>query len=183
MKKTVIASVVALSALASGMANAAPNANAGTMDLNFSGTVSTTTCALDPVVNGINGKNDIALGQTEINTKGVDVEVVFKPTAASAASCAGAQSDFVMQWEGVGSAFEANGLKAAAGSKASDSFVQIQATNAKTNNNTMASSEGFQYEFDKDTVAGDGLKYNVALMGGAQVGDMTATAKVQHWYK
>ncbi|HGG6427545.1 TPA: hypothetical protein ACJG67_004120 [Salmonella enterica subsp. enterica serovar Kottbus] len=182
MKKTMIASVVALTALVSGVANAAPNANAGTMDLNFSGTVSTTTCALDPVVNGLNGKNDIALGQTDINTKGADVEVVFKPTAASSAACAGAASDFVMQWDGIGSTFEANGLKAASGA-ASDAHVQIKATNAKTNNNILASNDGFQYEFDKATVTTDGLKYNVALMGGALVGDMTAAAKVQHWYK
>ncbi len=181
--KTVIASVVALSAFISGMANAAPNANAGTIDLNFSGTVSTTTCALDPVVNGISGKNDIRLGQTDINTKGADIEVTFKPTAASATACAAATSDFMMVWEGVGSSFGTSGLAAKTGSLASDSFVQIKATNAKVNNNTLASTERFPYEFDKATVVGDGLKYNVALMGGSQVGDMTASAKVQHWYK
>ncbi len=184
MKKSIIASVIALAAFsgAANAANAAPDANAGTIDLNFSGTVSTTTCALDPTVGGITGKNDIALGQTELNTKGADIEVIFKPTAASAAACNAATNDFVMQWEGVGSSFENQGLKAATGA-ASDSHVQIQATNAKTSNNTIAESDGFQYEFTSAEMKANGLKYKVALMGGSQVGDMTATAQVKHWYK
>ncbi|HAP0333706.1 TPA: hypothetical protein IRR18_005344, partial [Escherichia coli] len=70
MKKTLISSVVALAAIVGGAANAAPNANAGTLDLNFSGTVSTTTCALDPSVGGVSGKNTVALGQTNPNTLG-----------------------------------------------------------------------------------------------------------------
>lgn len=182
MKKAIIASVIALG-MGAGVANAAPDKNAGTTDLNFEGTVSATTCALVPEVDGKNGVMDVKLGQTNPNTKGQDVEVVFKPAAASLSSCQAATTDFVMSWEGKGSSFGTNGLAAAAGSTASDSFVQISATNAKVNNNTMATAEKFQYEFAKDTVVGDGLKYNVALMGGNTVGDMTAAATVNYWYK
>lgn len=184
MKKTIIASAIALAAI-SGVANAAGNANAdaGTFDLNFTGTVSTTTCALEPSVDGIAGKNDIYLGQTEKNIAGIEKEVTFKPTAASVTACGGAQSNFVMQWSGVGSSFETHGLKAKDDSLASDAHVQIKATNAATNNNTVANAENFQYEFDKAKVTTDGLKYKVNLLGGAQVGDMAATAQVKHWYK
>ncbi|CAD5756689.1 fimbrial protein PefA [Escherichia coli] len=181
MKKAIIASAITL-AVFSGAANAgAPNLNAGTFDLNFSGTVSATTCALEPTVGGVNGKNDIALGQTNKGVKGEDVDVIFKPTAAAAATCAGT-TDFVMQWNGVGSSFESDGLKAATGT-ATDSHVQIKAVNALTENNKVANVEGFQYTFAKDKVTGDGLQYKVALMGGTEVGDMTATAQVKHWYK
>lgn len=182
MKKTIIASAIALAAI-SGVANAAGNADAGTFDLNFSGTVSTTTCALEPSVGGIPGQNDIALGQTDKNQPGAEIDVVFKPTPASVAACGGAQSNFVMQWSGVGSSFEANGLKAKTGSTASDSYVQIKAVNAATNNSTVANTEKFLYEFDKDKVTGDGLQYKVNLLGGNEVGDMSATAQVNHWYK
>ena len=175
MKKAIIASVIALG-MGAGVASAAPNANAGTLDLNFEGTVSTTTCALD-----LDSKN-IPLGQTNPNTKGVDVEIVFKPTPASLASCQAGTTDFVMQWEGKGSSFTSEGLSAASG-EAHDAHVQISATNAKVNNNTMATTEKFQYEFDKDKVVGEGLKYKVALMGGPTVGDMKAAAVVNHWYK
>ncbi len=179
MKKTIIASVIAL---ASGVAHAAPDANAGTIDLNFIGTVSTTTCALEPSVGGVSGKNEIQLGQTNPNALGADVEVVFKPTADSAVSCQAGTTDFVMQWEGVGSQIDAKGLKASGG-QATDAYVQIKATNAKANNNTMATTERFQYEFDSNEVKGDGLKYTMNLMGGQVVGDMSATARVNHWYK
>ncbi|MCQ1639677.1 hypothetical protein [Escherichia coli] len=186
MKKKIIASAIALVTF-SGVVNAAPNLNAGTLNLDFSGTVSTTTCALDPTVNGISGKNEIALGQTEKGTKGIEVDVVFKPTAASATACAGAASDFVMQWGGVGSNFESKkGLKAKDGSTASDAYVQIKAVNAKAdgNNNLMADTDNFQYTFAKDKVSlAEGLKYKVNLLGGQTVGDMTATAQVNHWYK
>lgn len=182
MKKTIIASAIALAAI-SGMANAAGNADAGTFDLNFTGTVSSTTCAIEPSVNGVTGKNDIALGQTDKNQPGAEIDVVFKPTAASAAACGGAQSNFVMQWSGVGSSFETNGLKAKAGSAASDSHVQIKAVNAITNNNVVTTVEKTQYEFDKAKVTTDGLQYKVNLLGGSEVGDMSATAQVNHWYK
>ncbi len=182
MKKTIIASAIALAAI-SGVANAAGNADAGTFDLNFTGTVSTTTCAIEPSVNGITGKNDIALGQTDKNQPGAEIDVVFKPTAASAAACGGAQSNFVMQWSGVGSSFETGGLKAKAGSLASDSHVQIKAVNAVANNNTVTTVEKTQYEFDKAKVTTDGLQYKVNLLGGTEVGDMSATAQVNHWYK
>ncbi|HAK5377183.1 TPA: hypothetical protein H1V70_004608 [Salmonella enterica] len=182
MKKTMIASLVALSALASGMANAA-DPNAGTIDLTFEGTVSTQTCALEPSVNN-QANTKVRLGQTDKTKLGAEIDVVFKPTAASAAACGGATSNFVMQWEGAGkSAFGANGLSAETGSAASDSFVVIKAVNAATNNNTMANTEGFQYEFNKDKVTTDGLQYKVALQGGSVVGDMTAAATVKHWYK
>ncbi len=182
MKKTLISSVVALAAIVGGAANAAPNANAGTLDLNFSGTVSTTTCALDPSVGGVSGKNTVALGQTNPNTLGADVEVVFKPTTDSVASCNAGNTDFVMQWEGVGSQINANGLQASSGA-ASDSYVQIKATNSKTNVNKMATTERFQYEFEPSVVKGDGLKYTMNLKGGSIVGDMMATARVNYWYK
>lgn len=182
MKKTIIASAIALAAI-SGVANAAGNADAGTFDLNFTGTVSTTTCAIEPSVNGITGKNDIALGQTDKNQPGAEIDVVFKPTAASAAACGGAQSNFVMQWSGVGSSFETGGLKAKAGSAASDSHVQIKAVNAVSNNNAVTTAEKTQYEFDKAKVTTDGLQYKVNLLGGTEVGDMSATAQVNHWYK
>lgn len=182
MKKTIIASVVALVIAASGMANAAPaDKNAGTFDLNFAGTVSAVTCALEPTVDGVQGKNDIQLGQTEPTQKGQDISVVFKPTAAAAATCANATNNgFVMQWSGVGGKFDSNGLKAASGA-ADDAYVQITAVNAQ--NNVMANAENFQFIFDNSKVTGDGLQYKVNLLGGTKVGDMTATAQVKHWYK
>ncbi|MCU6343552.1 hypothetical protein KSU16_16195 [Escherichia coli] len=180
MKKAIIASVIALT-MGAGVAHAANNANAGTIDLNFSGTVSTTTCALEPEVGGKNGIMGIQLGQTDKNTKGADIEVVFKPTADSATACAAATTDFVMQWDGVGSVFSADGLKASGGA-ATDSYVLVKATNAKVNNNQQVNADGFQYEFSKDDVI-SGLKYTMNLMGGAVVGDMTAAAQVKHWYK
>lgn len=182
MKKTIIASAIALAAI-SGVANAAGNKDAGTFDLNFTGTVSTTTCALEPTVDGITGKTDIALGQADVGKAGEEIDVVFKPTAASAAACGGSQTNFVMQWNGVGSSFETNGLKAKQGSTASDSYVQIKAKNAATNNDTVANAEKFQYEFDKAKVTTDGLQYKVNLLGGQVVGEMSATAQVNHWYK
>ncbi|WP_097469894.1 hypothetical protein [Escherichia coli] len=182
MKKTIIASVIAFASVAATSVFAAPAANVGTMDLNFSGTVSTTTCGLEATVNGVTGNNNITLGQTNPNTLGVPVDVIFKPTADSKASCQAGVTDFVMQWDGVGSAFENGGLKAARGA-ASDSHVQVKATNAKVNNNVLAEKNGQQYEFGADTVNGEGLKYSVALMGGNVVGDMEATAQVKHWYK
>lgn len=182
MKKAIIASVIAMAMGAMGSAYAAENnANAGTIDLNFQGTVSDKTCALTPVVNGKTGVMNVQLGQTNKNTKGADIEVVFKPTAESAADCAGATTDFIMQWEGVGSAFEAKGLKASGGS-ATDAYVLVKATNAKTNNSEQVNKNGYQYEFAKDSVV-DGLKYTMNLQGGTVVGDMTAAAQVKHWYK
>ncbi|WP_089644578.1 hypothetical protein [Escherichia coli] len=179
MKKAIIASAVALATL-SGAANA-NNAATGIFDLNFVGTVSQNTCALE-VDGAQNNSMTINLEQAKVNSLGKTFEIVFKPTAASAADCAAATTDFVMQWNGVGSQFETGGLKAASGA-AADSHVQIKATNAKTNNNTIVETEGYQYEFTKDNVTGDGLKYEVALMGGSTVGDMTAAATVKHWYK
>lgn len=179
MKKAIIASAVALATL-SGAANA-NNAATGIFDLNFVGTVSQNTCALE-VAGAQKNSMTINLEQTTPNAVKKSFEIAFKPTADSAASCAAATTDFVMQWEGVGSRFETGGLKAASGA-AIDSHVQIKATNAKTNNNKIVETEGYQYEFAKDTVTGDGLKYEVALMGGNAVGDMTAAATVKHWYK
>jgi type 1 fimbria pilin len=183
MKKAIIASIASVIALTmgAGVAHAANNANAGTIDLNFSGTVSTTTCALEPEVGGKNGIMGIQLGQTDKNTKGADIEVVFKPTAAAANACSGT-SNFVMQWNGVGAAFDSHGLKASGGA-ATDSYVLVKATNAQTNNNQQVNADGFQYEFAKDKVTGEGMKYTMNLMGGAEVGDMTAAAQVKHWYK
>ena len=180
MKKNIVASVIAL-IMGVGVAHAANNANAGTIDLGFSGTVSSTTCALVPEVGGKNGVVDIALGQTDKNFKGADIEVTFKPAADSAAACAAATTDFVMQWSGVGSVFSASGLKASGGA-ATDSYVLVKATNAKVNNNKQVNADGFQYEFNKSDVV-SGLKYTMNLQGGAKVGDMTAAAQVKHWYK
>ncbi|CAD5758952.1 fimbrial protein PefA [Escherichia coli] len=183
MKKAIIASAITL-AVFSGAANAAGDLNAGTFDLNFSGTVSTTTCALEPTINGVGGKNDIALGQTDVNTLGKKVDVVFKPTAAGATGCAAnnGANEFIMQWNAVGSSFETAGLKAASGA-AGNSHVQIESVNATTGNGTFITQDGFQFTFPKAAVTGAGLQYKVALMGGDQVGDMTATAQVKHWYK
>lgn len=182
MKKAIIASVIAMAMGAMGSAYAANNnADAGTIDLNFQGTVSSKTCALTPVVNGKTGVMNVQLGQTNKGVKGADVEVVFKPTAESVTDCAEATSDFVMQWEGVGSAFETKGLKASGG-VATDAHVLVKATNAKTNNGAQVDKNGYQYEFAKESVA-DGLKYTMNLLGGSVVGDMTAAAQVKHWYK
>lgn len=183
MKKAIIASVIAMAMGAMGSAYAAGNnSDAGTIDLNFHGTVSSKTCALTPVVNGKTGVMNVQLGQTNKNTLGADIEVVFKPTAESAADCAGVTTDFVMQWDGVGgSAFEAKGLKASGGA-ATDAYVLVKATNAKANNGAQVDKNGYQYEFAKESVA-DGLKYTMNLQGGTVVGDMTAAATVKHWYK
>lgn len=180
MKKAIIASAVALATL-SGAANA-NNAATGIFDLNFVGTVSQNTCALE-VDGAQNNSMTINLEQTNPNTLGKTFDIVFKPTAASLADCTAATTDFVMQWNGVGSQFGTGGLAPASGA-AADSRVQIKATNAKSaNNNKMVETDGEQYEFTKDNVIGDGLKYEVALMGGSTVGDMAAAATVKHWYK
>lgn len=182
MKKAIIASVIAMTMGAMGSAYAAENnPSSGTIDLSFQGTVSSKTCALTPEVDGKTGVMNVQLGQTNKNTTGADIEVVFKPTADSAADCAGATADFVMQWDGVGSAFGTHGLKASGGA-ATDAYVLVKATNAKTNNDAQVDRNGYQYEFDKASVA-DGLKYTMNLKGGSVVGDMTAAAQVKHWYK
>lgn len=182
MKKAIIASVIAMTMGGMGSAYAAENSlGAGTIDLSFQGTVSSKTCALTPVVNGKTGIMNVQLGQTNKETTGADIEVVFKPTADSAADCADATTDFIMQWDGVGSSFDVHGLKASGG-VATDAYVLVKATNAKTNNGAHVDRNGYQYEFNKASVA-DGLKYTMNLKGGSKVGDMTAAAQVKHWYK
>ncbi|HBA3615017.1 TPA: hypothetical protein J5F84_004894 [Escherichia coli] len=188
MKKTIVASVIALAAVAAGAANAATatgDKTAGTLDLNFVGTVSAVTCALEPSVDGVKSKNDIQLGQVKLGqgNKGEDIIVAFKPTPDSVTSCTHAGGDgFVMQWSGVGVAFDSNGLKATSG-LADDAYVQIASVNSRTPD-TMIASDNQQVVFDNDKVtSGDGLQYKVNLVSGTKVGDMTTTAQVKHWYK
>ncbi|HAG4415422.1 TPA: fimbrial protein [Salmonella enterica] len=181
MKKSILATVVALG-LVSGMAHAAD-------EVQFVGSVTSTTCEIIPSVNGVNNgaaQEVIQLGAVKVNGQGDAVDFVFKPSAATdnAASCDAMLDTGVVTMTWTGNYFNGNGLGIATGA-AKDARVEIKPVNAKADNGTAILASATSNEFDpaKLKTGGEGLKYTAQLFGGATPGDFQTAAKFNFSYK
>lgn len=181
MKKSILASVIALG-MVSGLAQAAGN------EVQFVGSVVTTTCDLEASGTGSNAglvKNIIELGQAVKGNPGKEVTFAFKPVnnAGNQTNCQGLDptSKVVITWNS--NAFDGlNGLKALSGA-ASDAYVKVQALNAEGSGNAVMLTSGASQEFTADKLKSNGLQYKAQLVGGQQAGDFQTASKFTVYYK
>ncbi|ECU3284686.1 fimbrial protein [Salmonella enterica subsp. enterica serovar Javiana] len=183
MKKSIIASVVALGMVSGGV-------QASEQDVTFHGSVTTVTCDLDVTGDGINGNlpNMVDLGQAKLGDadSGKVVNFVFKPsqTAGNQAACDVMEANNTASLTWFGTSFDGNGLGKTSGT-AEGASVKLMATNAKTNNNQPVTANGTVHEFsaDKLKTGGDGLQYSAQLIPGTEAGSFEAVARYAFSYK
>lgn len=188
MKKSIIASVVALG-MVSGLAQAA-----AVNEVQFKGNVTAVTCDLTPSVDGSmnpNGPGVIQLGDVKLSGVGKIVNFAFKPTNTQENQTAcdnianGTQyTNVSLQWSG--SKFGSSGLAAADDSAATGSHVEIKPVNSTAG----ASASFVKADGEKNTFpvtllksGNDGLKYEAVLKAGATAGEFHTSATFNMDYK
>lgn len=172
MKKSIIASLVALSALAMSNANAA--------DVTFTGAVTAGTCDLVPEVGGAQS-NLVNVGTATVSGTATPVDFALTVKDSTSADCnavtaAGKTADII--WMGQ---FDANGLENQTGS-ATGAWLKLTAKNSVTADTEMKGAVT-KAEFEADKIAADGAQFQVELNAGATPGDFVSVATFAVAYK
>lgn len=185
MKKSIIASVIAL-----GMVSGVAQAAAPQQDVTFTGSVTAVTCDLSITGEGANGSlpNQVALGTAKVGEKAQPVEFIFKPSqvAGNQAACDQMQDGNKASITWFGSTFDGTALTNASGS-ATGAYVEIKATNADgSDNNKVVKASDTEHKFPAALLktGGEGLKYSAQLDAtGAQAGSVETVARYAFSYK
>lgn len=170
MKKLIVASAIA-------MTMTAGSAMASSGDIQFFGNVTAATCDVTPEVNG-NVSNLIQLGTVEKNSKGGDVDLIFKATDNNGGDCADMTGKTAsIAWSGN---LTTDGIGAQTG-LATDAYVVLTPDNG-IDSEAITSSDNVS-EFNADEVTKDGLKFKAYLQGGNKVGDFHTAVAYAVTYK
>lgn len=177
MKKSIIASVIAMG-MVSGAAYAA---DAQTGNVQFSGSVSTETCNIVPEIEGGTVKNTVELGTVAPNGTGDYKNFAFKAANPADPACVAlaipAKTATVSFASG---ALNGTGLGITSGT-ATDAYVMLESTNAKSNVNITLNKKAADFTADK--LIADGLKFKAALKGGAKSGSFDSAIAFSMAYK
>lgn len=177
MKKSIIASVIALG-MVSGIAHAA---DAQTGEVLFTGSVTTETCNIVTDVDGGTAKDTVQLGTVKPNGMGAYKNFAFKAADPADAACVAlAASGKTASVTLNSGALNANGLGVTNGG-ATDAYVLLASTNAKTDVNITTSKR--VAEFDVANIVTDGLKFKAGLKAGAKSGDFNSAVAFTMSYK
>ncbi|HBC0988745.1 TPA: fimbrial protein [Morganella morganii] len=164
MKKSIIASIIALG-MVSGVAHAA---DAQTGEVLFTGSVTTETCNIVPEIEGSSVKNTIELGTVAPDGTGDYKNFAFKAANPADPACVALAVPTKTATVSLASgALTGNGLGITSGT-ATDAYVLLESTNAKTNVNVTLNKK--TADFTADKIISDGLKFKAALKGGNKSG-------------
>lgn len=172
MKKSIIASIIALGVLG-GTAHAAN-------EVTFLGTVSATTCDLTTSVNGAAQPNQVVqLGTVAKGVTGQPVDFAMKPANPTAPGCQNlAQKTATVSW--ASAALDGEGFGATSGA-AGDAKVLVDSVNSK--NPGAVNANASTVDFDANNLTTDGLKFTAKLKGGQTEGDFKSVASFAVAYK
>ncbi|EHJ8506394.1 fimbrial protein [Salmonella enterica subsp. diarizonae serovar 47:k:z53:[z84]] len=177
MKKSIIASVIAM-----GMASSsAYAADTQTGNIQFSGAVTAETCNIVPEIEGGTVKNTVELGTVAPSGTGDYKNFAFKAANPADPACVALGVDTKTATVSFSSgALNGNGLGITRGT-ASDAYVMIESTNAKSNVNITQNKK--VADFTADKLIADGLKFKAALKGGAESGNFDSAITFSMAYK
>ncbi|ENG6258989.1 fimbrial protein [Yersinia enterocolitica] len=177
MKKSIIASVMALGLVGASAAQAANN------EVTFVGAVTSTTCDVSTSVSGAASTNSVVqLGSVSVGQEGTAVPFAIKATNPSDPACAALtqQQTATVHWSSAN--LTADGFGATSG-VAQDAVALVNAVNAKNANTAInATTNTVDFTADKVTSA-DGLQFEAKLKGGNTEGDFKSVAVFAMSYK
>lgn len=177
MKKTIIASILALGIIGVNTAQAADS------EVNFIGAVTAETCDLSPAVGGTTQLSTVVqLGTVAPGENdGTPVNFSLKAANPAASGCANLEDQDVAHVSWTSPAMNAEGLGATAGT-ADDAVVILKTLNAKdaqvTINNTTRAAD-----FEAKKALSDGLQFSAQLKSGQKSGDFQSVAAFAVSYK
>lgn len=175
MKKAIIASAIALSFM--GMVNTASAANAN--EVQFTGAVTATTCAMTPTVGG-SVNNLVPLGTASLNGKATSVDFSLMVDAANAGCAAlDATKTAEIAWTGN---LNSQGLTNVSGS-ANGAWVELKTKNAKTTKVQTINSGKSAMDFAGDEIKTNGAQFTAQLNGGGAAGDFKSVSSFVVAYK
>lgn len=174
MKKSIIASIIALGVLGGTAAHAANN------EVTFLGSVNAATCDLTTSVNGAAQPNQVVqLGSVQPGVTGNVVDFAMKPADPAAPGCQNLDTKTVtVAW--ASAALNADGFGATSGA-ATDSTVLVNSVNSKIPGAVNANTSTI--DFDGAKLATDGLQFQAKLKGGPTAGDFKSVASFAVAYK